>query len=50
MYTRNVSMKLKVNSAKEFTQTLENEVIPVLRKQRDLRMRSLSSPRNVTMQ
>ena len=28
MYTRNVSMKLKVNSAKEFTQTLENEVIP----------------------
>ena len=30
MYTRNVSMKLKVNSAKDFTQTLENEVIPVL--------------------
>jgi hypothetical protein len=27
-------MKLKVNSAKEFTQTLENEVIPVLRKQK----------------
>jgi len=34
MYTRNVSMKLKVNSAKEFTQTLENEVIPMLRKQK----------------
>ena len=34
MYTRNVSMKLKVNSAKEFTRTLENEVIPVLRKQK----------------
>jgi heme-degrading monooxygenase HmoA len=34
MYTRNVSMKLKVNSAKEFTQTLENEVIPVLRRQK----------------
>ena len=34
MYTRNVSMKLKVKSAKEFTQTLENEVIPVLRKQK----------------
>jgi hypothetical protein len=34
MYTRNVSMKLKVNSAKEFTQTLENDVIPVLRKQK----------------
>jgi len=27
-------MKLKVNSAKEFTQTLENDVIPVLRKQK----------------
>jgi hypothetical protein len=34
MYTRNVSMKLKANSVKEFTQTLENEVIPVLRKQK----------------
>ena len=34
MYTRNVSMKLKVNSAKEFTHTLENDVIPVLRKQK----------------
>jgi hypothetical protein len=34
MYTRNVSMKLKVNSATEFTRTLENEVIPVLRKQK----------------
>jgi len=32
MYTRNVSMKLKANSAKEFARTLENEVIPVLRK------------------
>jgi len=34
MYTRNVSMKLKANSMKEFTRTLENEVIPVLRKQK----------------
>ena len=34
MYTRNVSMKLKANSVKEFTQTLENEVIPMLRKQK----------------
>ena len=34
MYTRNVSMKLKVNSATEFTRTLENEVIPMLRKQK----------------
>ena len=34
MYTRNVSMKLKADSMKEFTRTLENEVIPVLRKQK----------------
>jgi hypothetical protein len=34
MYTRNVSMKLKPNSEKEFTRALENEVIPVLRKQK----------------
>jgi len=32
MYTRNVSMKLKADSAKEFTRMLENEVIPMLRK------------------
>ena len=34
MYTRNVNMKLKANNAPEFTRTLENEVIPVLRKQK----------------
>jgi len=34
MYTRNVSMKLKAHSAKEFTQALENDVIPMLRKQK----------------
>jgi heme-degrading monooxygenase HmoA len=34
MYTRNVSLKLKANSVPEFTRTLENEVIPVLRKQK----------------
>jgi len=34
MYTRNVSMKLKAHSSKEFTQTLENDVIPMLRKQK----------------
>jgi heme-degrading monooxygenase HmoA len=37
MYTRNVSMKLKGNSVPEFTRTLENEVIPVLRKQKGFR-------------
>lgn len=34
MYTRNVSMKLKANSAAEFTRTLEKEIIPLLRKQK----------------
>lgn len=34
MYTRNVRMKLKANSASEFTRTLENEIIPLLRKQK----------------
>ena len=34
MYTRNVSIKLKVNSAPEFTRTLEQEILPLLRKQK----------------
>jgi heme-degrading monooxygenase HmoA len=34
MYSRNVSIKLKANCAPEFTRTLENEIIPVLRKQK----------------
>jgi len=34
MYTCNVSLKLKVNSAPDFTRTLENEIIPLLRKQK----------------
>ena len=34
MYTRNVTIKLKDNSEREFTRTLENDVIPVLRKQK----------------
>lgn len=34
MYARNVSMRLKPNSVAEFTQTLEREIIPLLRKQK----------------
>ena len=34
MYSRNVSIKLKANSAVEFTRTLEKEIIPLLRKQK----------------
>lgn len=34
MFARNVSMRLKSNSVPEFTRTLENEIIPLLRKQK----------------
>lgn len=37
MFTRNVTMKLKANSAREFTRLIENEIIPVLRKQKGFR-------------
>jgi len=33
MFARNVSMRLKPNSVPEFTRTLENDVLPLLRKQ-----------------
>ena len=33
MYARNVSMHLKANTSGEFTQTLEKDVLPLLRKQ-----------------
>ena len=33
MYARNVSMNLKPNSAREFTQTFEKDILPILRKQ-----------------
>jgi hypothetical protein len=33
MYARNLSMKLKPSAGPEFTRTLENDVLPVLRKQ-----------------
>ncbi len=34
MFVRNVSMHLKPNSTAEFTKTIENEVLPLLRKQK----------------
>ncbi len=34
MFARNVSMRLKANSVAEFTQTLEKEIIPLLRNQK----------------
>jgi hypothetical protein len=33
MFTRNLNMKLKLNTAPEFTRLIENEVLPLLRKQ-----------------
>jgi hypothetical protein len=33
MYARNVSLNLKPNSASEFTQTFEQDILPLLRKQ-----------------
>jgi hypothetical protein len=37
MYARRVSMKLKPDSTQEFTQRLEKDVIPMLRKQSGFR-------------
>ena len=34
MIARNVTMRLKANSVAEFTQTLEKEILPLLRKQK----------------
>jgi len=34
MFARNVTIQLKPNSVAEFTRTLENEIIPLLRKQK----------------
>lgn len=37
MFARQVSLRLRPNSVAEFTRTLENEVIPLLRKQKGFR-------------
>ena len=37
MFARHVTMRLKPNTVAEFTRTLENEVIPLLQKQRGFR-------------
>ena len=37
MFTRHVTMKLKANSAAEFNLIIENEVLPLLRKQKGFR-------------
>ena len=37
MYTRNLTMKLKANTAEEFNRLIENEILPLLRKQQGFR-------------
>ena len=37
MFARHVTMRLKPNTVAEFTRTLENEVIPLLQKQKGFR-------------
>jgi heme-degrading monooxygenase HmoA len=37
MFTRHVTLKLKANSASEFAHVMENEIIPLLRKQKGFR-------------
>jgi hypothetical protein len=37
MFARHVSIKLKANSAPEFTRIIENEILPLLRKQTGFR-------------
>ncbi len=37
MYARNVTMQLRPNSGANFTRTLENDILPVLRKQNGFR-------------
>lgn len=51
MYARNVKIKLKTNSAPEFARLLENEIIPLLRKQRGFKdeISFVSSERNEAM-
>jgi hypothetical protein len=37
MFARHVSIELKANSAPEFTRIIENEILPLLRKQKGFR-------------
>ena len=37
MFARIVTMRLKPNTTQEFTQTIENKILPVLRRQRGFR-------------
>jgi hypothetical protein len=48
MYARNVSFRLKSNMQNDFARTLENQVLPVLRKQKGFKDQiTLSNPNSV---
>ncbi|HEU4340309.1 MAG TPA: hypothetical protein VFU31_01935 [Candidatus Binatia bacterium] len=51
MYARNVSLKLKPNSAPEFVRLIEKEIIPLLRKQKGFQdeISFVSAERNEAM-
>ena len=48
MFARNVSFRLKSNTHSDYTRTLENEILPLLRKQKgfkeELTLSNLGSP------
>ena len=45
MFARNVSIHLKPNTLSDYTRTLENEILPLLRKQQRSRRREALSAR-----
>ena len=47
MFARHVSMHLKPNTRAEFTQTIENEILPRLGNSTASRTKSSSSPRDL---
>ena len=47
MFARNVSFRLKSNTHSDYTRTLENEILPLLRKQKGFKEEiTLSNPSN----
>jgi len=47
MFARNVSFRLKSNTHSDYTRTLENEILPLLRKQKGFKEElTLSNPGN----
>jgi len=45
MYARNVSFRLKLNMQSDYTRTLENQILPLLRKQKGFKEEiTLSNP------